>query len=191
MGQYHMPINITKGQFLHPHDFGDGLKLLEFGSGGYTMTALAFLLSTSNGLGGGDLFIPEDAPDVIKDLIGSWAGDKIVIVGDYDGPSFMNKKQKDVAENLYRLCCDEDEVEDIEALKGQEFKNISGLCIQALLADKYIADELKQPRYESNPKSYLVHPNATVYTALKKSIDAHGPMGRTWIPVSMKEKKKQ
>ena len=54
MGQYYIIINRDKKQFVHPHRFGDGLKLLEFGcSATGTLTALAVLLASGNGRGGG------------------------------------------------------------------------------------------------------------------------------------------
>lgn len=62
MGQYHYIVNLTKREFLHPHQFGNGLKLMEFGnSQGGVLAALAMLL------------MPER----------SWEGDRIAIVGDY------------------------------------------------------------------------------------------------------------
>src|SRR5262245_34986884 len=77
MGQYYLVVNMDKKQYLHPHKFGDGLKLLEIGaSGGRTMCGLAALLADGNGRGGGDL--KSDNP-----IVGSWAGDRIVIAGDY------------------------------------------------------------------------------------------------------------
>lgn len=77
MGQYYNVINLDKKQRLNPHKLGNGLKLMEFGMSSYgTMTALAVLLADGNGRGGGDLH--SDDP-----LIGSWAGDRIVIAGDY------------------------------------------------------------------------------------------------------------
>jgi hypothetical protein len=77
VGQYFYCVNPAKRQYLLPHAFGDGLKLMEFGSSGSgTMMALAVLLADSNGRGGGDL--RSESP-----LIGSWAGDPIVITGDY------------------------------------------------------------------------------------------------------------
>ncbi len=80
MGQYHFVANLDKRQFLHPHKLGDGLKLLEFGdSSSGTMTALALLLACAckgGGRGGGD-------PRETSPLIGSWAGDRVAIVGDY------------------------------------------------------------------------------------------------------------
>ena len=76
MGQYHYPVNLTKKQYLDPHKFGDGLKLREFGCNSHgTMTALTYLLASSNGRGGGDFLRGSRA--------GSWAGDKIAIIGDY------------------------------------------------------------------------------------------------------------
>lgn len=75
MGQYHKLANITKKQVIDPMTLQDGWKLLEFGQGGFTTIALTALLAVSNGRGGGDL---NDIP-----LWGSWAGDKIAVIGDY------------------------------------------------------------------------------------------------------------
>lgn len=80
MGQYHYVMNLDKKQYLHPHHLGDGLKLGEFASGytSGTMAALGILLACSAGRGSGDVVDREDNP-----LVGSWAGDRIAIVGDY------------------------------------------------------------------------------------------------------------
>ena len=75
MGQYNMIVNLDKREYLYPHKFGDGFKLMEFGqSAGGTLTGLTILLAGSNGRGGGD-FHGEGA--------GGWAGDRIAIIGDY------------------------------------------------------------------------------------------------------------
>ena len=80
MGQYYMIANLDKSEFLCPHKFGQGLKLMEFSGAGHSiMQALAVLLADGNGRGGGDL--RTDSP-----LIGSWAGDRIVVAGDYADP---------------------------------------------------------------------------------------------------------
>lgn len=77
MGQYYYVCNLDKKQFIHPHKFGDGLKLMEFGdSSSGTMLGLAALLADGNGRGCGDL--RSDNP-----IIGTWARDRIVIAGDY------------------------------------------------------------------------------------------------------------
>lgn len=77
MGQYYLVVNLDKKQYLHPHRFGDGLKLMEFGmSGRGTMAGLAVLLSNGNGQGGGDIRSADP-------LVGSWAGDRIEVTGDY------------------------------------------------------------------------------------------------------------
>ena len=77
MGQYYYIVNTKKRQYLHGHKFGDGIKLLEFGSSGTgTMLGLAVLLADGNGRGGGDLRSQNP-------IVGSWAGDPIVIAGDY------------------------------------------------------------------------------------------------------------
>lgn len=79
MGQYHYPCNLDRREYLDPHKFGDGLKLLEFGcSGDGTMTGLAVLLSCSNDRGGGDLHGVGDLG-----IAGRWSGEHISIIGDY------------------------------------------------------------------------------------------------------------
>ena len=99
MGQYHLIVNTDKKNYLCPTRLGDGLKLLEFGDGGATLTALAILLAQDNGRGLGDLHVA--MPDTPLEsweqgkcglkrirtphahLVGSWAGDRISIAGDY------------------------------------------------------------------------------------------------------------
>jgi hypothetical protein len=112
MGQYYMVVNLDKKQYIRPLAFGDGSKLLEFGcSAGSTMTALALLLASGNGRGGGDH--PSTAPPV-----GSWAGDRIVVAGDYgDNGLFTNDPNR----NLY-------------ALARAEFENVSD-AVRPLLKD--------------------------------------------------------
>lgn len=77
MGQYYKIVNPAKRQYLNPSEFGDMLKLGAFGNSQYgTMFALSVLLASGNGEGGGDL-------NSSSPLIGSWAGDRIYILGDY------------------------------------------------------------------------------------------------------------
>lgn len=78
MGQYHTLYNKTKKQYVHGHRIDNGLKLMEqVGFDKSTSTALFLLVANSNGRGGGDA---QPNP-----LIGSWAGDCIVVQGDYAG----------------------------------------------------------------------------------------------------------
>lgn len=122
MGQYFIVVNLDKKQFLHPHRLGDGLKLMEFGcSGCGTMTALAVLLADSNGRGGGDF--PADDP-----LVGSWAGDRIVITGDY-GDEGRFVKQKNM--NLYQVA-------------SEEYINISDSVREMLCKDPYIKSSVRE-----------------------------------------------
>lgn len=111
MGQYHTIVNLDKEEMLDPHKFGAGLKLAEFAEVGTIMKALTVLLSESNGRGGGDIYqyvtkkedatglYPPELPEEIQvsrvdrdselgtshvpHVSGHWAGDRIMIVGDY------------------------------------------------------------------------------------------------------------
>lgn len=86
MGQYYLIVNKTKKQFLYPHVFDDGLKAWEIVAGGHTLKALGYLLVKSDGGGGGDL--------KENDLVGYWAGDEIVITGDYDSSKLYDEAQE-------------------------------------------------------------------------------------------------
>lgn len=80
MGQYHKTYNVDKKEFIHPHRIGNGLKLMEqVGFDHSTSTALFLLVASSNGRGSGDA---NEHP-----LIGRWAGDRIVVQGDYAEPT--------------------------------------------------------------------------------------------------------
>ena len=138
MGQYYNPINITKREFLHPHKFGDGLKLMEFGlSGMGTMAGLALLLADGNGRGGGDAH-----EDPVSGIVGRWAGDRIVIAGDYaDNGRFITK-------SMVKGLADEDgkpftlESVNLSALTDTgRFKDISFDVIFALMATDYVRQE--------------------------------------------------
>jgi len=76
MGQFHKLYNIDKKEYVHGHRINNGLKLMEqCGHEKPTSTALWLLLASSNGKGGGDA--------KKHYLVGSWAGDRITIQGDY------------------------------------------------------------------------------------------------------------
>lgn len=110
MGQYYYIINLDKKQYLDPSKFGDGLKLLEFGCSEFgTLTGLTILLAKGNGEGAGDLHSKNH-------IIGTWAGDRIAIIGDYSS-----------------------EIVDFE----KNYKDISEETVKALMDDFYIKRELK------------------------------------------------
>ena len=82
MGQYFQIFNTDKMQKLNPQMFGDGMKFLEFGPNGYgTMYGLSVHMRKSTEGGGGDFHVQHGLADL---LVGSWVGDRISIVGDYD-----------------------------------------------------------------------------------------------------------
>lgn len=147
MGQYHKPINLTKRQFIHPHKFGDGLKLLEFGCDSCgTMTALAILLSSSNGRGGGDLRSEGS-------VIGSWAGDNVVIAGDYSDPKQfvpddldLEEYKKKYAEENSGEEPDDDHMKkmNIYDVANYMFEDVSAKVMAAMLDDQFIREDIEK-----------------------------------------------
>lgn len=142
MGQYYKVINIKKREFINPHMFNDGLKLMEFGmSGGGTMTALAALLADGNGQGIGDL--NSDNP-----IVGSWAGDPIVIAGDYaDNGRFLPADKQD--RNLYSTA-------------DEEGTDISAKVLDALMEDRWFREDFIKSWPDHKSDSYYAEVNNVV-----------------------------
>jgi hypothetical protein len=98
MGQYHLVLNKTKKEFIHAHKLNSGLKLCEqIGYFKSPSTALFLLLANSNGRGGGDV---ND-----HSYVGRWAGDEIVVQGDYadelcQGYAATDLDWVDISENV-------------------------------------------------------------------------------------------
>lgn len=88
MGQYHKLYNLDKREYVHPHRLDNGIKLLEqVGHNKSTASALFLLVANSNGRGGGDA--------EAHHMIGRWAGDRVLVQGDYAEPTdaaFLSKE---------------------------------------------------------------------------------------------------
>ena len=124
MGQYYKIVNIKKKQYISPHTFGDGSKLMEFSmSANGVLAGLAILLADGNGRGGGDLHSEND-------IVGSWAGDNIVVAGDY---AEAGKFVKEPEQNLYEVASSEGE-------------DISIKVLDALFDDSYYFSEFRKNR---------------------------------------------
>jgi hypothetical protein len=124
MGQYYKIVNIKKKQYISPYIFGDGSKLMEFSmSANGVLAGLAILLADGNGRGGGDLHSEND-------IVGSWAGDNIVVAGDYaDAGKFV----KEPDQTLYEVASNEGE-------------DISIKVLDALCDDQYFFSEFRKSR---------------------------------------------
>jgi len=124
MGQYYKIVNVKKKQYITPHTFGDGAKLMEFSmSSSGVLAGLAILLADGNGRGGGDL-------NSENPIVGSWAGDNIVVAGDYadDG-----KWVKDTDKTLY-------------AVADEQGEDISIEVLDALCDDRYYFEQFRKHR---------------------------------------------
>jgi len=124
MGQYWLPVNLDKREFVNPHKLGAGLKLWEQ-LVNHPGTGAALIILTAampEPRGGGDLDLeknwhgperfpkhgaepgpmPEDYPAVAKRTIGRWAGDRIALVGDYAHDSDLPAEFR--ASQIYEAC---------------------------------------------------------------------------------------
>ena len=122
MGQYHKLINLTKKEYVNPYDIGLGAKHLEGIGFEGSMGDVMYLLSIAQGnerRGGGDAEGHR--------YIGRWAGDEVVVVGDYytektDNPKFAFLYDVDVSKD------------------GKKYKNISA-SVRSMLSK--VCDDLK------------------------------------------------
>lgn len=92
MGEYFLICNHNKRQYIHPHRFDEGAKLLEFTRARRTMFALAYLLGPNG---------------YQSRYEGSWRDDPVGIHGDQSG-------------DVYDLCRHGDEYRDISLDVSEE-----------------------------------------------------------------------
>jgi hypothetical protein len=144
MGQYYVACNLDKRQFIKPHDFGDGAKLMEFGpSPSGMMLALAILLADGNDRGGGDLHSSHP-------VIGSWAGDRVVITGDYaDEGKFLDEETL----QAFRAACpghqygkyiEAEEPVNLYTVASILYTNVGDEVMLAIADDPYEKETLKK-----------------------------------------------
>jgi hypothetical protein len=76
MGQYYYPACPDTKEYLYSHKFGDGLKLMEFGSGTAMVSGIAALLALPSEDERGSW--TGNAAE-----FGAWAGKRFVVTGDY------------------------------------------------------------------------------------------------------------
>jgi len=75
MGQYFIPVNVTKREYIHAHAFGDGLKMGEWYPGNSRTHEALKALQTSR-----------------------WKGDEIVIAGDYDHEEIYRQAREEFSD---------------------------------------------------------------------------------------------
>jgi len=164
MGQYYVAVNLDKDQFISPHNFLDGAKLMEFGLSGLGMlSGLAILLADGNNRGGGDLR-SEDP------IIGSWAGDRIVISGDYSDEGKFIEGASPL--NLYHLA-------------QENFEDISDAVIVALCDDHYAGEEIREKykEYDFTGKGLPTRENLAKRKAARAAENVLYALGRQGLPV--------
>lgn len=108
MGQYHILVNYDKKEVVEPYEIGLGAKQVEqLGAfEGTIADAMYLLVMTSPARGGGDL--------PLTSVSGRWAGDRVMIVGDYTEDS------------------DVPSIPNVSKLYNADYLNISNLVAEAL-----------------------------------------------------------
>lgn len=95
MGQYFRAVNLDRKEYVCPWKIGGGAKLWEW-CVNVQAGIFPFLLRKSNEGGGGD--ISED-----YETAGRWAGERIVLIGDYDESRLwdnLKNEYEDISQQL-------------------------------------------------------------------------------------------
>ena len=119
MGQYWLPVNLDKKEFIYPHRLGSGLKLWEqLANHPGTGAALVVLCAAMpKPRGGGDFDLEESQLEaenyqaIAQRTIGRWAGDRIALVGDYADCGDLAGEHR--ADAIYGECRDGGSYKDI------------------------------------------------------------------------------
>ncbi len=101
MGQYFIIVNLDKKEYIHPHKLNTGAKLWEIAVNPIA-GVFPFLLRKSSETGGGDI-------EKNYKNAGRWAGDRIVVVGDYDNSGLYDKAEEEFKEISEEI---KEEIED-------------------------------------------------------------------------------
>ncbi len=153
VGQYALLVNLDKKQYLYSHSVGDGLKFMEFGTSACgLMTALTLLLADGNGRGSGDFATK-------RDIVGSWAGDRVVAAGDYADPGKYLTPENITA---YHEAAAKEEGADASGKKPDEpnlyavasltFEDVTFRVAEAMCDDPYLREQLvERTAYQTDP----------------------------------------
>mgnify|MGYP001570892821 FL=1 len=85
MGQYFLLVNLDKKEVISPHKLGGGLKLYEWMMN-ETARVFPFVMACGDDDGGA--------------IRGRWAGDKVILAGDYDKPTIETPEGMKTAYDL-------------------------------------------------------------------------------------------
>jgi len=119
MGQYFLIANLTKKEYLNPLKLQSGLKLWEI-TVNKAPRVLPLLLRKSSSGGGGD--IQKDYKSA-----GRWAGDRIVVIGDYDESELFEKVRKTYEEISNQTIKDYNDFVEIPEEKIRKEKQLKKL----------------------------------------------------------------
>lgn len=112
MGQYHKLVNVEAGQYLGASNLGSFVKAWEQVQG-TVPAALTALISRRPGN------MPADLNDP---MIGAWAGQRLLVVGDYSERGDIRGFKGPPLDKLYYLCKDPPELEDFGDMRYTETK---------------------------------------------------------------------
>ncbi len=93
MGQYYIAVNKKKREYICPWCLGGVAKLWEWAVNPQAAIFPALLAKTDEG-GGGD---PDWGDPKVQAVFGRWAGDPVVLVGDYDSSKLFDKARESYA----------------------------------------------------------------------------------------------
>jgi hypothetical protein len=164
MGQYFKIVNVTKKQFIDISELGESNKFSFIGQGLHGIALGRLLASVGDAME--EWYTVYGHPHEDDLYVGAWAGDSIVIAGDYALPD-KSEVQSTTSEpdvlNLY-----------FKVVTGNGYENITGKVIKWLAKDGETADLLaeralidEQLLYKLNELAFANN-NETIKNSLDK-----------------------
>ena len=99
MGQYYKCVNLTKKEVIEPHDYNNGLKLMEFSwEGNEVVKVLEYMLATD------------------------WKGDEVYVCGDYADEDYYN-----LSDNFKHIIIDSEEIPEYKYIVNHNQKTYINL----------------------------------------------------------------
>lgn len=116
MGQYYRLVNIDRKEYIDPWEIGGIAKLWEW-CVNPQCGVIPFLLRKSTETGGGDIRKEYE-------FAGKWAGDRIVLVGDYDESRLFDIVEKEYTNISLKIVSEYNDFIEAEDLKIRKAKGL-------------------------------------------------------------------
>lgn len=140
MGQYYLIVNVDKKEYIHPHNFGNGMKLMEWSwNGNRVIKALSNL------------------------MMGDWKGDRVYVVGDYADLAEYNPYDENWLPTLRVL------TEELGIHDGNHAEYPDERSLFAVAESKFTKLSPDETEWKETDARYIYNPKTMQYIDIENS----------------------